>query len=132
MLSKKCMCWWFIHYWTTNSIWFECFMWQFNVLSHCDMVMQKMASHLCFIIFILLLWEVPRQKSACLMLSTNNLIIQIDVLCDQSDIFSLTCSIHFTQSTPGVLQSISGLPNMQATKKLCAALNNQSISTNTI
>jgi len=35
---------------------------QFNALSYCDMVTQKIASHLCFIIFILLLWKVPRWK----------------------------------------------------------------------
>ena len=52
-------------------------------------------------------------------------LIQIDVLCDQSDIFILTCLMHFTQSSPVVLQSISGLPNTRATKKLCAALSNQ-------
>ena len=48
-----------------------------------------------------------QQKSALLTLLINTFIIHIDVLCDQFDVFSLTCLSHITQSFSGVPQSMS-------------------------
>ena len=71
-------------------------MWHFNALAYCDIMKKKIASHVCFITYILHLWKFPRQNSTCLALLINTFyyIYRCAVwptLCNQSDIIN---SLH--------------------------------------
>ena len=105
-----------------------------NSLMHCHTVTwwHRKLPHICVSLYSFYCCEKSPDENTYLALLINNFIIHIDVLCDQSDIFSLMCLTHFTQSFSGVPQSITGLPNTRATKKLCAALSNQNIFSNII